>query len=171
MPDAPTLAVDLGGTRMRAAVISPDGELQSRRTEPTPQDAACPDALMALVGDVLDGGEVSRAVIGVPDPSNTPARGSPWRRQRGHEGSLTHPNSNGVLRREVLVAVGNPCAGGRIPSGGSRHTHVEHGATVLTRLLTQVQPPWAATKRRTRERPMPVPGACVSCSSPWRKGS
>jgi glucokinase len=67
MNDAPrTLAVDLGGTRMRAAVVTDDGELIDRRAESTPQDATCPEALMALVGSVLANGNVGRAVIGVP---------------------------------------------------------------------------------------------------------
>lgn len=61
-----TLAVDLGGTRMRAAVVTPDGEITLRRAIPTPRDAACPDALTDLAGDVLPGADVAQAVIGVP---------------------------------------------------------------------------------------------------------
>lgn len=67
MPDRTlTLAVDLGGTQMRAAVVDPDGELLLRRSEPTPRDATCPDALLTLVGDVLADHAVEHAVIGVP---------------------------------------------------------------------------------------------------------
>lgn len=51
---------------MRAALVTADGTLADRHTEPTPQDATCPDALIGLVGDVLAGGTVERAVIGVP---------------------------------------------------------------------------------------------------------
>lgn len=65
-PAARTLAVDLGGTRMRAAVVAPDGEITLKRVEATPRDADCPDALMDLVGDVLAGTHVRHAVIGVP---------------------------------------------------------------------------------------------------------
>lgn len=61
-----TLAVDLGGTQMRAAVIAPDGEVTGRRTLATPQDADCPDALLDLVGEVLERDQAARAVIGVP---------------------------------------------------------------------------------------------------------
>ncbi len=61
-----TLAVDLGGTQMRAAIVTPDGGLLLRRSEPTPRAATCPDALMDLVGDVLAGQAVGHAVIGVP---------------------------------------------------------------------------------------------------------
>lgn len=60
------LAVDLGGTQMRAALVDDDGGLSERRAEPTPREATCPDALIALVGDVLAGADVRRAVIGVP---------------------------------------------------------------------------------------------------------
>ncbi|MBW3665590.1 MAG: ROK family protein [Actinobacteria bacterium] len=62
----PILSIDLGGTQMRAAVVTPDGQIQQRRSEPTPQDAECPQALLQLAGDVLDSGTVERAVIGVP---------------------------------------------------------------------------------------------------------
>ncbi len=66
MSDRVTLAVDLGGTQMRAAIVTLGGELLLRRSEPTPRSAACPDALMALVGDVLADQPVDHAVIGVP---------------------------------------------------------------------------------------------------------
>lgn len=48
------MAVDLGGTRIGAAVVTEDGELIHRRAEPTPQDATCPDALMTLVGPIRE---------------------------------------------------------------------------------------------------------------------
>jgi glucokinase len=65
-PAALTLAVDLGGTRMRAAVVAPDGEITGKKVMATPRDAACPDALLDLVGDVSAGAGVTDAVIGVP---------------------------------------------------------------------------------------------------------
>jgi glucokinase len=60
------LAVDLGGTKMRAAVVAPDGEITRKKVMATPRDAACPDALLDLVGDVSAGAGVTDAVIGVP---------------------------------------------------------------------------------------------------------
>lgn len=63
---APTLAVDLGGTNMRAGIVNASGEVMERMTEPTPQGAACADALIDLAGGVLEGDQVSSAVIGVP---------------------------------------------------------------------------------------------------------
>jgi glucokinase len=60
------LAVDLGGTNMRAAVVDADGEVQLRRSQPTPRQDTCPDALIGLVGGVLTDHPVTTAVIGVP---------------------------------------------------------------------------------------------------------
>ncbi len=77
--DGTTLAVDLGGTHLRAAVVAADGTVLSRRRRTTPVDAAVPDALPELVVELLDawtgtaaGGEAGeagpprRAVVGVP---------------------------------------------------------------------------------------------------------
>jgi glucokinase len=97
MRDGPrTLSVDLGGTRMRAAVASADGQLLDRRAEPTPQDATCPEALMSLVGDVLAAGGVDHAVIGVPG------------RVDHHRGRLEHapnlpPHWPGALDEQLLA--------------------------------------------------------------------
>ena len=65
-PVEPTLPVDLGGTRMRSAVVTSDGSVTARRSMATPRDAACPDALEELAGDVLARADVAQAVIGVP---------------------------------------------------------------------------------------------------------
>jgi len=62
----PVLSVDLGGTRMRAAVVAPNGAVLRRRVEPTPQRTACPDALLALMAGFLETGGVAEAVVGVP---------------------------------------------------------------------------------------------------------
>lgn len=60
------LAVDLGGTSMRACRTSPDGEVTHRIERPTPADADH-GALVALAKEVLDGGPpVASAVVGVP---------------------------------------------------------------------------------------------------------
>lgn len=64
------LSVDLGGTNMRAAVVTSDGEIQVRVTEPTPHDARCPDALEQLMDSVRDRGggrgSFDAIVIGLP---------------------------------------------------------------------------------------------------------
>lgn len=60
------LAVDLGGTRMRAALVADDGRIVERRDRPTPRERSCAGALLELAGGVLEGSEVREAVIGVP---------------------------------------------------------------------------------------------------------
>jgi glucokinase len=60
------LAVDLGGTRMRAAIVNGSGRVLERCTALTPHDASAPDALMALAAGVLEGWPVAGAVVGVP---------------------------------------------------------------------------------------------------------
>jgi len=64
------LTVDLGGTRMRAAVVDREGQIQLRAEEPTPHESACPDAFMSLLDRVRDGGggrgSFSSVVVGVP---------------------------------------------------------------------------------------------------------
>jgi len=60
------LAVDLGGTRMRAALVGPDGAIVHRHEQPTPHDVPCPDALDGLVGHVRGLADPARAVVGVP---------------------------------------------------------------------------------------------------------
>lgn len=64
------LSVDLGGTNMRVAVVSPDGEIQHRASTATPRDERCPDALERLMEAVRDQGggrgSFDAIVIGVP---------------------------------------------------------------------------------------------------------
>lgn len=60
------LAVDLGGTRMRAALVAEDGRIVERRERPTPRERSCAGALLELAGGVLEGSGVRDAVIGVP---------------------------------------------------------------------------------------------------------
>lgn len=66
MAEPPVLAVDLGGTRMRAAAVAADGGVTDRREQPTPRDAECPDALVELAADVVEAHAIRRAVIGLP---------------------------------------------------------------------------------------------------------
>lgn len=66
MAEPPVLAVDLGGTRMRAAAVDADGGVVARCAQPTPPDAAGPAALVDLATDVLAAHPIQRAVVGVP---------------------------------------------------------------------------------------------------------
>jgi glucokinase len=59
------LAADLGGTRIRVAVVGPQADIIDRAETPTRQDAAHPDDLFALIGKVRSQHEIDRAVIGL----------------------------------------------------------------------------------------------------------
>jgi predicted NBD/HSP70 family sugar kinase len=65
------VAVDLGGTRVRAAVVDSDGTVRRRLEAPTAHDRATPEQVPALIREVVGGEAVSRAVIGLPGRVNT----------------------------------------------------------------------------------------------------
>lgn len=60
------LAVDLGGTRTRAALVDADGAVLVRDAIDTPVAASRPDAVLALLRAVGAAGTPRRAVVGVP---------------------------------------------------------------------------------------------------------
>lgn len=64
------LAVDLGGTNMRVAVVDEHGQIRCRANAPTPRESRCPEALDQLMAAVRDqgGGQGSfdAIVVGVP---------------------------------------------------------------------------------------------------------
>jgi glucokinase len=59
------LAIDLGGTNMRAALVDADGRVSEREERATP-DHPDVDALLELAQSVRSRGDVERAVVGVP---------------------------------------------------------------------------------------------------------
>lgn len=63
-----TLAVDLGGTRMRAAIVESGGGIGARTVMPTPRDQPCAHALYQLMGELSAraSGDVGSVVVGVP---------------------------------------------------------------------------------------------------------
>jgi glucokinase len=65
MPPEGVLAIDLGGTKMRAAIVDADGSVSRRRERPTPQRDRDLDVLLELAKEVL-GGDVFNAVVAVP---------------------------------------------------------------------------------------------------------
>jgi glucokinase len=89
------LSVDLGGTRMRGAILGDDGALLHRDVRPTPSDDLAPTGLVALMRDLAAHALApKRAIVGVPG------------RVDHHEGRLDRaPNlplswgRRGVLRR------------------------------------------------------------------------
>ncbi|MEQ8717208.1 MAG: ROK family protein [Acidimicrobiales bacterium] len=62
------VAVDLGGTNMRCAIVDADGDLHARIQRPTPHDEPCTVALVDLVGRVRDSVDDPPGIIvmGVP---------------------------------------------------------------------------------------------------------
>ena len=70
MVGGPTLAVDLGGTRVRAALVDSEGALREHRSTATPHDADLPEMLVGLMRDVAAGRRISGVVVGVPGPVN-----------------------------------------------------------------------------------------------------
>jgi glucokinase len=68
-PEETTLAADIGGTHMRAALISNEGDILVRRVLPTPHHAKVPGALTDLIRSMASHemtGKVSHAVVGLP---------------------------------------------------------------------------------------------------------
>lgn len=63
---APSVVIDLGGTHLRAALVSADGEILRRSQERTPQNEDEPATLLRLMESVSDGALVRQASIGVP---------------------------------------------------------------------------------------------------------
>jgi glucokinase len=61
-----TLAVDLGGTNMRVAVVHDDGTIVDRAHAPTPRDAPRIDPFIELLGDMRRRHAVAHAVIALP---------------------------------------------------------------------------------------------------------
>ncbi|MEM7338922.1 MAG: ROK family protein [Actinomycetota bacterium] len=64
-----TVAIDLGGTNVRAAVVAADGTVVARAQRPTPPDDPQPTALVELVTEVCataGDAPVAGAVVGVP---------------------------------------------------------------------------------------------------------
>lgn len=103
---SPILAVDLGGTQMRTALVDHDGGLLMRRAEPTPRDASCPDALLMLVGGVVAGAGVQRAVVGVPGRVNYGSGTLEYAPNLppGWAAALTEANLSAVLGLRVSLA-------------------------------------------------------------------
>jgi glucokinase len=60
------LAVDLGGTNSRVAIVSPRGEIVVHDTEPTARDDMYPEQLVDQIRGVAGRRGVTRAVVGVP---------------------------------------------------------------------------------------------------------
>lgn len=60
------VAIDLGGTNIRAALVQHDGTVVKRIRRPTPTQDPEPTALLEMVEEVSQGSDVDKAVIGLP---------------------------------------------------------------------------------------------------------
>lgn len=65
--ERPVLAVDLGGTQIRAALVTPDRSVHCRRAEPT-RDEQGVDAVVARIGEVAAEVRDEAAAAGLPAP-------------------------------------------------------------------------------------------------------
>ncbi len=66
-PGSLVVAVDLGGTNVRAALVDPDGRIHHRLQRRTPAEEDRPDAIADLVADLCPPGvEPVEAVVGIP---------------------------------------------------------------------------------------------------------
>ncbi|MDQ2674374.1 MAG: ROK family protein, partial [Chloroflexota bacterium] len=66
--ERPVLAVDLGGTQIRAALITPDRTVHCRRAEPT-RDEAGPDAVIWRIVELAEEVRAEAAAGGLPAPA------------------------------------------------------------------------------------------------------
>jgi predicted NBD/HSP70 family sugar kinase len=62
------VGVDLGGTHLRVAVVSPEGEVSGRQLVGTPREAPHPDLLVELLRETAAKAGCQRAVVGIPGP-------------------------------------------------------------------------------------------------------
>jgi glucokinase len=80
--ERPVLAVDLGGTQIRAALITPDLAVHSRRAVAT-HDTDGVEAVLARIGEVAAAVRVDAAASGLPAPVgvgiSSPGPLDPWR--------------------------------------------------------------------------------------------
>ena len=80
--ERPVLAVDLGGTQIRAALITPDRSVHCRRAEPT-NDEAGAGAVVTRIGEVAAAVRSEASAAGLPEPIgvgiSSPGPLDPWR--------------------------------------------------------------------------------------------
>lgn len=80
--ERPVLAVDLGGTQIRAALVDPDLTVHHRRAVPT-HDEEGVDAVLGRIGDLASAVLQDAAVSGLPEPIglgiSSPGPLDPWR--------------------------------------------------------------------------------------------
>jgi predicted NBD/HSP70 family sugar kinase len=98
----PILAIDLGATNLRCALVGEGGVLLRRRAIATPFNDTLPSALVQLARDVQGSTEVRGCVAGVPGRVDYQRGGLEW--GRGHPASWARYLSNEWL----TVQLGTP---------------------------------------------------------------
>lgn len=66
MSEANTIAVDLGGTNCRAAVISCTGEILHQIKHSVDHNQVDPDVVICSIKEVIEGFEATKVVVGIP---------------------------------------------------------------------------------------------------------
>ena len=82
-PDAPTIGVDIGGTKVSAGVVAHDGTILDRARQVTPHRSTAPsvveDAIVAVIAELMQrrrGGEAPVAGVGIGAAGFVSADGS-----------------------------------------------------------------------------------------------
>jgi glucokinase len=135
-PPSGVLAVDIGGTKLAAALVRPDGRLGPLVTRPTPADDAETvfAALASVATEAIGGEEVSGAGIGSAGPLDaiagtvSPVNIPAWR------GFPVRDRLAALLGGRPVVLVGDAVAGavGEYHHGAGRGVHAMLGMVVST---------------------------------------
>ena len=132
--ERPVLAVDLGGTQIRAALVTPDLAVHCRRAVPT-RDEEGVDAVLDRIAEVASATRADAAGAGLPDPIglgiSSPGPLDPWRGV-----VLMAPNLRGWTNVPIVERIAGRVA---MPTVLERDTNVavmaewRHGAARGTR--------------------------------------
>ena len=103
--DRTILGCDVGGTRLRAALVGADGAVHGKEVVPTPPED--PGSLTDMMRGLMDsaGSDVAGAVVGIPGPVSY-SEGRPLKLPNlpGWEGAITAERLSDDLGIEVLIA-------------------------------------------------------------------
>jgi glucokinase len=135
----PVLAADVGGTRMRAALVDPLGNVLLRRVVPTPAGADVPASFTDLIATVAAErahGQATHAVVGLPGVVDydagmllwAPHLPSRWPQQLSQDSLSTHLGLPVSIANDAdLAAVGEAWFGAGKPSAAVAYVTVSTG--------------------------------------------
>ena len=111
----PVLALDLGGTQIRAAVVTPDGAIHARKARPTPVEegptavvAACHETLRATLAAFSASPQGERAGSPSGISISSPGPLNPWRGVIGDTPNLGKDFRDVPIAAETEAALGLP---------------------------------------------------------------